>query len=162
MPTDYEDIYDIEDLDDDELKQLILGKVRDEAGLDAAYIEVDVTDGEVHLGGRVGTEDEAQLLEEIVEDELGIGAFQNEVVVDESVRAESPQAADESAAQAFEAEGELGGESTRTEPSAEHLAPDTAHEQRGTHDMKKAIERGESYSPPDSPPQVGSRSRENH
>ncbi len=162
MARDFEDIYDTQDLDDDEVRELIRERFSEAAGLDNGFVEVEVEDGAVTLGGRVGTEEEYQHLEHILASQLGIDRFENNVVVDESVRAEEPEGADDAAAAAREEDDELGGERLITEPSARHLAPDTEGELYGTHDLGKAIEGGESYEPPDHPPQMGSEGREQH
>lgn len=162
MERDFEDIFDTADLDDDEVRALIHEKLTQAPSLDNGFIEVNVEDGAVTLNGRVGTEEEYQRLEQILADELGIDAFENNIVVDQSVRVEEADAADVASAEAREEDDELGGEPLVTEPSAQHLAPDTEGELYGTHDLGKAIESGESYDAPDQPPQMGSEGLERH
>jgi hypothetical protein len=162
MPRDFENLYDIEHLSDPDLKDLILEKIREEEELDADAIEVRVQNGTVRVSGRVGTEEEIQEIDMILADELGILDFANEVLVDEAVRAEHSEASDDARVEDEAVEDELGESGKRTESTAEHLMPDPEGELYGTRDLQRAVERGESYNPPDRPPQLGSRSRENH
>ncbi len=162
MAEDFEGIYDTEDLDDAELLELIEEKLAEAEDVNTDFVEIVVEDHAVQLTGRVGTEQELQRLDEILEDELGLVGVDNGVVVDESVRTERAEAADDAAAEAAEARDDLGGDGTRGEPSAAHLRPDPEGELHGTHDLQKALERGESYTAPERAPQFGSRSREQH
>jgi hypothetical protein len=160
MAEDYEDIYDIEAMTDEELQAVVGEKLREHPDLDEERIDVAVADGRVTLSGRVGTEAELQIIEHVLTDVLGVGV-QNDLVIDELVRQEQNEAADEANARVYTGGRGRGG-ADRTEDSAEHLMEDTAAEQYGTDDMGEAIERGYSYNPPDTPVQEGTRSRENH
>lgn len=159
---DYEDLHDIEDMDDQELEDLIVQQLGEYPDVDAEAIEVRVEDGFVTLAGRVGTEQELQEISHIVTDVLGLASFSNEIGVAELERAEQSEAADEAVAEDEEVESQLGEEGKRTEPSAEHLMEDLDAELYGTHDVQKAIEGGTSYEPPDRPVQEGSWSEETH
>ncbi len=162
MPHDYEDVDGLHAMDDGELRERIVEELEDYPELDLDLVDVQVEDGFVTLTGRVGTERELQEFEHIVTDVLGISDVSNEIVVDELVRADYPEAADDAAIQhAFE-QGSRGGGADRTEDTAEHLLTDTAAEQFGTDDLGEAIERGYTYNPPDHPIQEGSESRELH
>jgi len=158
MPGDYEDLYDIENMSDDELRQLVLDELLGYPDVDVDYIEVSVRNGAVTLSGRVGTEQDLQRAEAVVTDVLGIENITNELVVDELVRAELDEAADDAHAQELETALSAG---ARTSDEASHLMENLDAEQFGTGDPQEAIERGTSYEPPDTPPQVGT-SRENH
>ena len=59
MAHEYDDIYDIENLDDGELKELVLQQLRESPDIDVDLIEVEVDDGNVRLAGRVGTEQDS-------------------------------------------------------------------------------------------------------
>src|SRR5690606_15475616 len=109
---------------------------------------------------RVGTEAELQIIEHIVTDVIGL-QVNNDLVIDELVRQQQPEGADDANARIY-SRGQAHGGADRTEDSAEHMLNDTAAEQYGTDDMGEAIERGHSYNPPDSPVQEGTWSRENH
>jgi hypothetical protein len=162
MADDYEDLPDIDSLNDDELRALIEEQLQDYPDLDTDLVEVEVADGRVRLTGRVGTEGELQQFEAVLTDVIGVRDVENELVIDELVRADYSEAADVASAQLASDKGPTGGGADRTEDSAEHLMQDTAAEQFGTNDMREAIERGYAYDPPDRPIQEGTRSRENH
>lgn len=162
MAEGYEDVYDLDSMDDAEVRDLIRQQFEEYPEFDAQRIEITVEDGFVTLSGRVGTEMELQRAEAIVADVLGIKEFSNELVIDELTRGELSEAADEAVAQDSEATDVMGGGGEQTEPSAEHLLEDTETELYGTQDMGDAIEQGKSYNPPDRPTQMGTRSVENH
>jgi hypothetical protein len=160
VAEDYEDFYDIESMTDEELEALVRDQFDRHPDLDAARLDLSVADGRVAVEGRVGTEAELQIIEHLLTDVIGV-PVDNDLVVDELVRQEQPEGADEANALLY-TQGQAHGGADRTEDSAEHLMNDTAAEQYGTDDMREAIERGHTYNPPDSPIQEGSRSRENH
>ena len=56
MARDFEDIHDLEDLSDDELRGLVREHLRANNAVDIDEITVCVQDGTVVLGGRVGTD----------------------------------------------------------------------------------------------------------
>jgi hypothetical protein len=161
MAEDYEDFYDIESLTDEELGALVRETLDEHPDLDADGLDLGVSSGQVRIAGRVGTEGEAQIIEHVLTDVLGIPNVINELVVDELVRATQPDAADEANARVYGGGAATGG-ADRTEDSAEHLLDDTAADQYGTSDVGEAVERGQSYNPPDTPVQEGTWNRENH
>src|SRR5690606_9076698 len=159
---DYEDLYSLGDLDDEELHELILQELEEYPELDPDLLDIQVEDGFVTITGRVGSEAELQEIEQIVSDVLGIANYSNEVVVDELVRGTSSEAADEAAAEDAEVEAQLGEEGELTDAQADHLIEDLPGELYGTHHVQAAISRGEAYEPPDRPVQEGSWSEEKH
>ncbi|HEX6940844.1 MAG TPA: BON domain-containing protein [Longimicrobiales bacterium] len=162
MPGDFEDLYDLENMDDDEIASLILGELEEYPDIDSDGIDVDVEDGFVTLTGRVGTEFELQEIEHVLSDVLGIANYSNELVVDELMRVEYAAGADDAVAEDAEVESQYGEEDARAEPAASHLLEDVEAGAYGTHDLRSAIESGEAYEPPDRPIQEGSWSEENH
>lgn len=162
MATDYEDLFDVDNMDDDEIEDLIREELESYPELDPEPLNIEVEEGFVTLGGRVGTEEELQLVEHAVSDVLGIANYSNELVVDELTRAEHDEGADVAAVEDAEVEDDLGESGRVTEPTADHLIEDLESEMYGTHDVHKAIERGTAYEPPDRPPQEGTWSEENH
>ena len=160
MADDYEDFYDIESMTDEEIHALVMEELDEHPDLDASGLDVSVSDGSVSMTGRVGTEAELQIIEHVLTDVIGLKVH-NELVVDELVRQEQPEAADTANSRIY-ASGRARGGADRTEDSAEHLLKDTAAEQYGTDDMSEAIERGYSYNPPETPVQEGNWGRENH
>jgi hypothetical protein len=157
-----DDIFDIENLSDEEISALVREELDEYPSLDATGLDIAVTDGRVRIAGRVGTEAEVQIIEQVLGDNIGLKDIANEVVVDELTRGLQDEAADVANAQLYDSpRGQRGG-ANRTEDTAAHLLDDTAAEQYGTGDMGEAIERGLSYNPPSTPIQEGTRSLEDH
>src|SRR5688572_20344281 len=159
---DFEDVYDIENMGDDELKDLVLQELRDFPEIDVDLIEVQVRAGAIRLSGRVGTEQELQQVENFITDRLGVDDVANELVVDELVSGARSEGADDAWVEENEADPQTGEQDLRTSDTAAHLMDDTQSEQFGTHNVQEAIERGISYEPPDRGIQEGHTGRENH
>jgi hypothetical protein len=157
MPRDYEDLYDLDDLSDDELQSLIRAELDDYDTLDADNILVRVTEGEVVLSGRVGTEEERRIAEHVLTDVIGVTRFSNDLVVDEVRRDEEPEAVDDHLGNALaRGEDQLGGsDEMNADPEAAHLEEDLDARLYGTHDLQQAIEDGTPYEPPDTPTPEG-------
>jgi hypothetical protein len=164
MAADYEDLYDLDNLDDDEVYDLILQQLQEYGDLDVDLLDIQVRNGFITLGGRVGTEQELQVVEQIVTDILGIGNYSNEIMLDDLARSEHSEAADDARFEADDSEAisPLGEGDDRTDPQAVHLLENLPGELYGTHDLQRAIERGEAYEAPDRPVQEGSWSEEDH
>jgi hypothetical protein len=156
MAHDFEDIHDIDDLNDDELRTLVRTHLAGDPAIDEADISVVVEDGVVLLAGRVGTEGEKQIAAHIVTDVLGIEQFEDQLVVDPLRRAISPEAIDEHLVDEEETSGLiLGDRAVPLDPEAEHLDEDLDARLYGTRDVQKAIEEGASWNPPDTPTPEG-------
>ena len=163
MARDYENVYDLDSMDDSEIEELIRQQFDEMPEIDSEVVDVVVDHGFVELHGRVGTEQELQQIEQVVTDLLGVQRYRNNLVVDELRRAEADEGADDAAAEDEEIEDQLLGEDARnTEPSAEHLVEDVRTQLYGTRDLQDAIQQGESYNPPTRPIQEGVRGHENH
>jgi hypothetical protein len=156
------DLYDFGHMSDDEIRELVVQQLREYPNIDADWMDVQVRDGFVTLGGRVGTDAEVQIAEAVIHDVLGIQDYSNELVVDELHRGEGPEAADEWAAMEEELDGQLGDPAPQQSDTAAHLVEDLDSETFGTHDMGEAIQDGTAYIPPDRPVGDGYGSRENH
>jgi hypothetical protein len=156
MARDFEDINDIEQLDDRELRGVIRDHLAAHNGLDIDDITVDVTNGAVTLSGRVGTEGERRIADHILTDVLGINEFSNEIVIDPIRRAESPIDIDEHLAEEERDEGLLlGDRAVPLSPEAEHLADLPDADLEGTTDVQESIERATGWIPPESPTPEG-------
>ncbi len=109
----------------------------------------------------MGTEAERQRVDQIL---TGVGAvdYQNDVVVDEAARARRADAADEAHIEDQQAEAQIGESGKSTTDTAEHLSRDRSDRLYGTKDMKKAIQEGTAYTPPDKPVQEGVEGEEQH
>ncbi|MEX2283354.1 MAG: BON domain-containing protein [Gemmatimonadota bacterium] len=162
MADDFENLYDLDNLNDAELRDLVRQQLSEYPEIDPDLVDVQVVDGRVQLSGRVGTEQELQQIEHVITDVIGLSAVDNEMVVDELVRGEMPEAADDAAAYERSVDPQMGTGARRTEDSARHLQGDTSAELYGTHDPQQATEGGLAYVPPDRPIQQGTESRENH
>lgn len=152
------DLYDLSTMSDAELRELVLQQLDEHGEIDETAIDVNVKNGHVTLTGRVGTDEEVQIAEAILDDVIGVEDYSNELIVDENYRAEAPEAADEAAVAAAEA----GEPSLQQTDTAEHLVENIESETYGTHDMGEAIRDGSPYIPPERPTGDGYDSRENH
>ncbi|HUF12827.1 MAG TPA: BON domain-containing protein [Longimicrobiales bacterium] len=162
MAKGYDDVYDVDAMDDGELRDLIVQLLGDEPAVDVAGVDVAVRDGLVRVSGRLGTEDEADAVERILVERLGVDRLENDLVIDELVRPTLSEGADDASVQAERGRYERITRGDRTDPEAEHLMEDVEGDLYGTEDLQKAIDQGESYTPPDAPHEEGTRSRERH
>jgi hypothetical protein len=154
--SDFENLHDIADLTDRELRDVVRSHLRAHNGLDADYITVQVADGEVTLEGRVGTDVERRVAERVLTDVLGIERVNNALVVQAIHRAESPMDIDDHLNEEERTEGLLLGD--RPVPltaESEHLEEDLDARLGGTTDIRKAIEEGTAWIPPESPTPEG-------
>ena len=149
MARDYEELGSADALNDEELRAKVREQLADNGGIDVDNITVRVRDGEVQLAGRVGTEAELRTAEHVLTDVVGVSSFRNELVVDALRRSEEAEAADDAVASRDAGDYILGDRPVPLSPEAEHRVEDLEGEMYGTHDLQRAIESGESYSPPD-------------
>ena len=167
MARDYEDIYDLDDLSDDELRGLVREHLQAHNALDIDELTVFVQDGLVILGGRVGTDGERLIAEHVLTDVVGARKYRNDIFVDPVRRAVSPEAIDEHLADEDRREGLLlGDRPVPINPEAESRHEDLDAQLYGTTDVQHAIEEGAPWIPPESPTQEGFTGRgeigENH
>lgn len=156
MAHDFEDIHDLDDLNDDELHALVRTHLAADEALDEREITVRVEDGFVTLAGSVGTEAEQRIAEHVVTDVLGVEQYENLLTVDPLRRAESPVAIDEHLAEEDATEGRLlGDRAVSLSPEAEHLEEDLDARLYGTTDVGEAISEGTPWNPPDAPTPEG-------
>lgn len=156
------DLFDFPNMTDDEIRDVVVEHLREYPNLNDAGVEVSVRDGHVTLGGRVGTDAEVQVAEAVLDDVLGLDSYTNELVVDESVRYQLPEAADDAEVASEELDDQLGEADDQQSDTAAHLEEDLETQTYGTHDMGEAISEGATYIPPDRPVSDGYDSRENH
>jgi hypothetical protein len=156
MARDFEDVFDLSDMSDDELRSLVRDELSRYDGVDADSVVVQVSDGVVRLSGRVGTDGERQIAEHILTDVIGVDKYQNDIVVDEIRRDQAPEEADDAAAQRAEGSGEPLGR-PRSPRDDEDASDEDELESRlyGTHDVSSAIENGTPWVPPEAPTQEG-------
>jgi hypothetical protein len=156
MARDYEDIQNLDQLDDREIRDLVRERLAEHNALDIDDILVRVENGAISLTGRVGTEGERRIADHILTDVLGVREFTNDLVVDSIRRAESPMDIDDHLAEEERSSGLLlGDRPAPLSPEAEHLADVDATDLAGTTDVQNAIESAMSWNPPESPTQEG-------
>ena len=154
--ADFENIHDIDDLSDRELRDLVRSHLRAHNGLDADYITVQVQDGAVTLEGRVGTDYERRVAEHVLTDTLGLPNVRNDLVVQAIHRAESPMDIEDHLADDERSEGLLlGDRPVPLNPESETVHEDLESRLYGTTDVSKAIAEGTAWIPPESPTQEG-------
>lgn len=156
------DVFDFGNMDDDEIRSVVVEHLREYPNLNDAGVEVMVRNGHVTLSGRVGTDGEVQVAEAVLDDVLGLDDYTNDLMVDETVRYQLPEAADDAEAASEELDDQLGDSDEQQSDTAEHLEEDLETQTYGTHDMGEAIRDGATYIPPDRPVSDGYDSRENH
>jgi len=163
MAQDFDELFfDFENMSDEEVYDVVVQQLNDHPTIDAGWIDVRVKDGFVTLSGRVGTDAEKRVSEKLVAETLGISRFSNELVVDELVRGDQPEAADDAAEYERELDAALGADLSDQSDTAAHLVEDLEVQTFGTHDMQKAIEDGAAYEPPYLPTADGYDSEEQH
>ncbi|MFI5228168.1 MAG: BON domain-containing protein [Gemmatimonadales bacterium] len=155
MAHDFEDLHQLDELSDDELRGLVRERLAAHNALDIDDFTVQVDNGLVILGGRVGTDGERLIAEHIVTDVVG-AACRNDVFVDVTRRAESPEAIDEHLVDEDRRDGLLLGDKPMPlSPEAETVHENLDDELFGTTDIGHAISEGTAWIPPESPTQEG-------
>jgi hypothetical protein len=156
MARDFEDLHDLDDLNDRELRDLVRQRLSEDNTLDIDDVTVQVENGTVILSGRVGTDEERRVAEHVVTDGLGVQNYRNELLVDATRRAESPEAIDEHLVDEDRREGLLlGDRAVPLSPEAEHLDTDDDDDLYGTTDVQHSIEEANPWIPPSSPTPEG-------
>jgi hypothetical protein len=156
MARDYEDLQNLDQLDDREIRDLVRERLAGHNGLDIDDIVVTVQNGAIALSGRVGTESERRIADHILTDVLGVEEFTNDIVIDPIRRAESPMDIDDHLNEEERESGLLlGDRPVPLNPEAEHLADDADADLDGTTDVQDAIEGAKSWNPPESPTPEG-------
>lgn len=156
------DIFDFSGMTDDELYDLVVQQLGEHPEVDAGWIDVRVQDGHVTLSGRVGSDSEVSVAEQVITEILGLEAFTNELVVDELHRGEMPEAADDAVMQDMEVDAQYGESNENQSDTAAHLVEDLGAQTYGTHSVTDSVNDGASYNPPDRPLGEGYGSRESH
>lgn len=161
MEKDYENIDDIDDLSDNELRALVRDTFDQQMAIDPDDVTIHARGGVVTLSGRVGTDEEFRIAERLVTDVVGVGKVRNNLFVDPIRRAESPEPIDEHLVDEELHEGLLLGDMARTEdPEAEHLHENLRAELFGTTDVQESIGGAIPWNPPDGPTPEGTEGAE--
>ena len=158
MAQDFENVFDLDDLSDEELRGLVRDQLVRDDSLDVDGILVHVKDGYVTLSGRVGTEGEKQIADHILSDVIGLESFSNDLFVDPVRRDEEPEAADDAVARAA-TRGEdplLGGDDLSSTDDEARRAKDNDDDSLfGTRNIENVMENGVPWTPPDEPTPEG-------
>lgn len=158
MAQDFENVFDLDDLSDEELRTLVREQLAQDDEIDVDGILVHAKDGYVTLSGRVGTEGEKQIADHVLSDVIGLENFANDLIVDPVRRDEEPEAADEAVARAA-ARGEdplLGGSDlSDTDDEARRATDNDDASLFGTRDIESVMENGVPWIPPDEPTPEG-------
>ena len=158
MARDFEDIRDLDDLNDDELRLLVRERIAEHTGRDPDDITVRVEGSQVVLVGRVGTDGERRIAEHVVTDVVGIVDVRNDIVVDPIRRAESPMDIDDHLVDEENTEGLLLGDRSPQRESEDAIeADDDGAHAIGTPDVQMVIESGAPWIPPTGPTPEGMR-----
>jgi BON domain-containing protein len=158
MAQDFENVFDLDDLSDDELRGLVRERLAQDNQVDVDNILVTVKDGFVTLSGRVGTEMEKQVADHVLSDVIGLENYANDIFVDPIRRDLEPEAADEQVGRVLGREEEtlLGGSDVNTtDPEAERATDNDDASLFGTHDYGSVMENGVPWIPPDEPTPEG-------
>lgn len=158
MKRDFENIHDLDDLSDDEIRELVLSRLAEHPAIDHRDLEIGVEDGVVRLQGRVGTEQERRIALRVVTDEIGIEQTEDEILVDPVRRPTSSEDLDEHVNELDREQGlMLGDRPLPTDPESEHLYERSTREGsgQGTTDVGKSIAGAEPWVPPRRPTPEG-------
>jgi hypothetical protein len=156
MAEDFENVFDVDDLSDEELRGLVRDQLAQQNQLDVDNILVTVKEGFVTLSGRVGTETAKQVADHVLSDVIGLENYANDIFVDPIRRDLEPEAADEQVGHTLgrEEEALLGGsdvDAASTEAANDNI--DSAL--YGTRDYGTVMEDGVPWNPPDEPTPEG-------
>ena len=156
MARDFEDLHGIDNLGDDELRELVREHLRAHNLVDVDDINVHVESGRVRLLGRVGTEAEQRVAERVLTDVLGLQEVSNELMVDPIRRAVSPEDIDDHLNEEDRTEGLLlGDRPVPLSPESELQQEDLDARLWGTTDVGKTIAEGTAWIPPEGPTPEG-------
>ena len=158
MAQDFENVFDLDDLSDEELRGLVRAQLSEYDTIDIDGILVHAKDGYVTLTGRVGSEAQKQIVDHVLSDVIGLETFTNDLFVDPVRRDEEPEAADEAVARAG-SRGEdpiLGGSDlSQTDDEAVRTSDNDDAALFGTRDMETVMEDGLPWIPPNEPTPEG-------
>lgn len=155
MARDSREIFDTQNLSDDELRRVILERLRESPKVDEGWVEVEVDAGHVRLSGQLGTDSEAKLVEKLVVELVGAEELTSELTV-------GAQHREERTLEPETGRSEDGDDDRPQSDTAQHLQEDLEAESYGTQDMQQSIQEGPTYEPPTRPRPDGYRSDEDH
>lgn len=80
----------LDHMSDEEILEGILESYEEDGRLNMNYIDIEVADKSVTINGRVTSEDELQIINEIMREILGVQEYSNKVWVDDTLTYEDP------------------------------------------------------------------------
>ena len=81
---------DLKSMSDEEILETIQEEFEEDGRLPMNYLDIEVVDGGVTINGRVSSEEELQIVDEVLSDVLGVKDYNNKVWVDETLSYEDP------------------------------------------------------------------------
>jgi hypothetical protein len=160
MARDYEDFSSIDDLSDDELRDLVRDRLAEHPTIEIDEISVFVESGTIRLEGRVGTEAELRLADHVLTDMVGVASFDNQLLVDANARDETPMDIEDHLQAERDTAGTLIGEMPpqETDEVVQARGDENLDERMfGTTNYQDAVAHGTAYIPPESPTPEGMR-----
>jgi hypothetical protein len=158
MARDYEDFSSIDDLSDDELRDLVRDRLAEHPTIEIDEITVFVDNGTIRLEGRVGTEAELRIADHVLTDVVGVASFDNQLLVDPNARDETSLDIEDHLQAERETAGTLIGEMPPQETDEVIQArgdEDLDDRMFGTTNYQDAVAHGTAYIPPESPTPEG-------
>lgn len=81
---------DLKSMSDEEILEVIQEEFEDDGRLPMSYLDIEVVDGSITISGRVSSEEELQIVDEVMTTTLKVKDYNNKVWVDESLSYEDP------------------------------------------------------------------------
>ena len=81
----------VSEMSDEEVLEHVLEVFEEDARLNMNYIDVEVVDGSITINGRVTSEEELQVVNELMRDSIGVDDYKNNVWIDETLNYEDPE-----------------------------------------------------------------------
>lgn len=81
----------INEMTDDEILEHVLEVFEEDSRLNMNYLDVEVVDGSVTITGRVSSEEELQVINELMRETVGIEDYKNNMWLDETLSYENPE-----------------------------------------------------------------------
>lgn len=75
----------LEGLSDEQILEAVLEAFAEDARLNMHYIDIEVVDTGITINGRVSSEEELQIIDEVMEENLRLTDYNNKVWVDETL-----------------------------------------------------------------------------
>lgn len=84
------DVMDFASMSDDEIQDVVREAFEEDGRLNLDYIDIEVVSGSMTISGRVSSDEELQIIEELL-DQLRFSNYKNKAWVDESLSLSEPE-----------------------------------------------------------------------